>query len=497
MAIHSITHECGHTGDVELFGKRSERDRRAEWLAGIPCDSCLREEEDRERAEASARNAEANRAAGLPELSGSPKQVAWAETLRANVLAALDEERDRYSKALQRAADRGRDATRVEKRLARVATARGAVASITSARWFIDNRSARVDGLVRRAASGELRAPTAEEQVRGFDPHGLNRLTFPAAEVKGTSQDGQRMLVRLTHSRWEGCVASLPLSMTQKGTDGEVTVAFGGDWNIPVGDGGRTRYVAAADFHADRTTHRRVEPGERHYWGMPRYRPGEWNEFDVPDGLVSVQAVNGVRKAMLRLECSRWEGLHFNHPLDLIRRRRPGFTTVLFPSGWGFSLLGGKGVLRVGGQEMHEDRAHPLPGPGPSLAVEQPLWHTVRFHPSRVRRVQGRKSWLVRFPGGSQWPKSVVLHRESLCRQDGDGWVEVRFPDYWSFRVLTPDSGAAELSAAKFMAAVEGWAGTAPRPGTYVSHPDPLDPAGEVEIPDDLLEDDPSITGED
>lgn len=35
-----VTHSCGHTESVELFGKSADRERRAAWLEAQPCAEC-------------------------------------------------------------------------------------------------------------------------------------------------------------------------------------------------------------------------------------------------------------------------------------------------------------------------------------------------------------------------------------------------------------------------------------------------------------------------
>lgn len=79
MAKYTVTYKCGHTAEVQLYGKEAERQRKIAWYATINCPDC----------EASEQRAKAE-AAGLPELMGSEKQIAWATKLRNNALAILD-----------------------------------------------------------------------------------------------------------------------------------------------------------------------------------------------------------------------------------------------------------------------------------------------------------------------------------------------------------------------------------------------------------------------
>ena len=79
MAKYNVTYKCGCEGEVQLVGKHADRDRKLAWLTTQQCRAC----------ESKAAAADAA-AAGLPELTGSPKQIAWAISLRAERIAALD-----------------------------------------------------------------------------------------------------------------------------------------------------------------------------------------------------------------------------------------------------------------------------------------------------------------------------------------------------------------------------------------------------------------------
>lgn len=81
MAIESITHTCGHITRENLVGPMADRARRAEWLAAQPCTECKR------AAELDAARAQT---ADMIMLTGSEKQVAWATTIRAAAIAAVD-----------------------------------------------------------------------------------------------------------------------------------------------------------------------------------------------------------------------------------------------------------------------------------------------------------------------------------------------------------------------------------------------------------------------
>jgi hypothetical protein len=83
MAKYTINHTCGHSVEIQLFGKMDDRYRRIEWLETQECDECR-------RAKANAAAAAAKETRGLTDLKGSEKQVAWANTIREQAYKALD-----------------------------------------------------------------------------------------------------------------------------------------------------------------------------------------------------------------------------------------------------------------------------------------------------------------------------------------------------------------------------------------------------------------------
>ncbi len=92
MAQYQITHSCGHTKTHQIFGTNSkgQRDNKRAWLATTLCEDCYKAEQNAKHAAENAAAAEANKAAALPELTGTPKQIAWAESIRAAKIAELD-----------------------------------------------------------------------------------------------------------------------------------------------------------------------------------------------------------------------------------------------------------------------------------------------------------------------------------------------------------------------------------------------------------------------
>ena len=89
MAKSQITHACGHTQEHQLYGPHRQRADKEEWLRTTSCTECWRAEQEAKRAEQARADAQANSVAGLPPLTGTPKQIAWAETIRARIIALI------------------------------------------------------------------------------------------------------------------------------------------------------------------------------------------------------------------------------------------------------------------------------------------------------------------------------------------------------------------------------------------------------------------------
>ena len=119
----TITHACGHQEEIQVFGKRADRERKIAWLEAQVCAECR-----------AAEATEASKAAGMTALTGSAKQIAWAEDLRIETMDAIA--------ALK---------TRTDDEAARKDRVIAYLGGITSAGWWIDNRFYAGAKMIRRA----------------------------------------------------------------------------------------------------------------------------------------------------------------------------------------------------------------------------------------------------------------------------------------------------------------------------------------------------------
>lgn len=91
MAMTSIYYtECGHWGRRDLSGSSRSRERYAESLGeGELCPDCKREALLKKREAEVAEAVKAAEEKNWPDLLGSEKQIAWATTIRAQVVNIL------------------------------------------------------------------------------------------------------------------------------------------------------------------------------------------------------------------------------------------------------------------------------------------------------------------------------------------------------------------------------------------------------------------------
>lgn len=87
MAKYQITMSCGHVETHDVIGKRQQREWRISKLESELCSDCLAHQREKEN----QANAQLNAESGLPALTGSEKQIAWAETIRAKAYQAYSQ----------------------------------------------------------------------------------------------------------------------------------------------------------------------------------------------------------------------------------------------------------------------------------------------------------------------------------------------------------------------------------------------------------------------
>ena len=95
MAWYEGTYSCGHEGRVNIIGPHKDREWKKEREFSKMCPDCWEKHLEEERKKKNEEAAKKAKEMDLPELEGSEKQVAWANTLRQKVIdkiEAIDED---------------------------------------------------------------------------------------------------------------------------------------------------------------------------------------------------------------------------------------------------------------------------------------------------------------------------------------------------------------------------------------------------------------------
>ena len=152
MAKAFWNYSCGHSG-ASVERNRRQDDYVEKTRAAEPCLDCAR----------AARNVAAraaNAASGLPALVGSPKQIAWAETVRHEFMEAM------RAVVAQFTLDSGFAGAAESELLDALALLSSESLDQTEAKWWIENGRVRptAAGLLQTILDREL-APTVAAEV--------------------------------------------------------------------------------------------------------------------------------------------------------------------------------------------------------------------------------------------------------------------------------------------------------------------------------------------
>jgi len=140
MAKYTIKRRCGHDEVHNICGPVKDRGGKAEWLESGLCRRCWLTEQAEARQTTSVIAAATSKANGLPALSGSTKQVEWAEIIRAEKLTEIS---THYAQMLEKWASMDLTTSQteqIERGKVMFATGLAALKSESRAAWWIDNK---------------------------------------------------------------------------------------------------------------------------------------------------------------------------------------------------------------------------------------------------------------------------------------------------------------------------------------------------------------------
>lgn len=103
MAWYYGTFSCGHEGRVNIIGPGKDREWKKERAFGELCPECYKKWLEEERRKANLEAAEKSSEMELPELIGTEKQVAWANTLRMEVIENYEQQQEEFNERIEKA----------------------------------------------------------------------------------------------------------------------------------------------------------------------------------------------------------------------------------------------------------------------------------------------------------------------------------------------------------------------------------------------------------
>ena len=109
MAKYDVRFSCGHVATICLYGKEADRQRKIAWYEenGL-CPDCYRKQQEEEKKAAAEKAAAEAASLGLPELVGSPKQIAWADKIRVGIVNTIADCNQQLLKAGEDAKNSGK-----------------------------------------------------------------------------------------------------------------------------------------------------------------------------------------------------------------------------------------------------------------------------------------------------------------------------------------------------------------------------------------------------
>lgn len=150
MGKYTVTHSCGHTEEVALFGPEKDRTSKIQWMSKAPCLACKRAVET-ERANTATKDL------NLPQLIGTEKQITWAQTIRAKLIPEYTAEVNKV--AARRISPDNPNAAKGRAMMDGLITAYKAQ---TAASYWIDRRDRGVDAQVQEDMQAAMRAIAAQ-----------------------------------------------------------------------------------------------------------------------------------------------------------------------------------------------------------------------------------------------------------------------------------------------------------------------------------------------
>ena len=188
MAKATVTCTCCECGKSfaasKILASRDQANNWEEWAKSniIECDECKEKARQAEREEANKKAAESAKEFELPELTGSEKQVAWANTIRVGYYTEYSKVVDGYTKLTkEQQAKCNEEFEQFNKIVDYV------FSNKNSASFWIEHRGVNIRAIVRELESEALKSEEkseVQEVIADYAVKPENTITDAVAEVK-------------------------------------------------------------------------------------------------------------------------------------------------------------------------------------------------------------------------------------------------------------------------------------------------------------------------
>ncbi|HZK57037.1 MAG TPA: hypothetical protein VFD17_01905 [Clostridia bacterium] len=177
MAWYHGTFSCGCEGRVNVIGPAKDRqwkiDRKFEGM----CEDCWEKHMKEQREIANAEAAEKAKEMELPELTGSEKQIAWANTLRQGLLDSFYEFMGNERRMERLSENDGLSEEDVARILDYI------LENKTNSRFFIDNRNEDIRQIIRREAEEALKSDEEIYEEKLLEEERISSIVYPEDRV--------------------------------------------------------------------------------------------------------------------------------------------------------------------------------------------------------------------------------------------------------------------------------------------------------------------------
>lgn len=180
--------ECGKSFTASrILASRDQANNWEEWAVSniIECDECKEKARQAEREEANVKAAESAKEFELPELTGSEKQVAWANTIRVGYYTEYSKVVDGYTKLTKEQQTKCNEEFERFNKIVDYA-----FSNKNSASFWIEHRGVNIRTIVRELESEALKSEEKEEAQEVVSEYAIkpeSPVTDSVAEIKYTN----------------------------------------------------------------------------------------------------------------------------------------------------------------------------------------------------------------------------------------------------------------------------------------------------------------------